>query len=233
MTMIEVFALHLIEQFPEDRFMRLLDFVDVDKRNRILRFRRWQDAHRTLLADLLVRFIHIQKTGISNETLTFSVNEFGKPMLEGMSDCHFNISHSGEWIVVATDRHPIGVDVEEIRPIDFGVAKRFYSNEEYETLLGKPENQQLDFFYSVWTLKESYIKALGHGLNHPLNVFTIRLEQEIQLVRDQETVSDYYFKTYAIDPNYRLAVCANSNVFADSVHIKNINDICQYFQEIH
>ncbi len=233
--MVELFALRMTEPFSEEIFRTLLTFVDTSKQERVKRFRHWEDAHRTLLADLLVRSILLEKTGQCNEVLTFICNEFGKPSLKGSSTFHFNVSHSGEWIAAGVDDHPVGVDVEEIRPIDFDVAKRFFSPEEYQTLMGQSESEQLAYFYSIWTLKESFIKALGRGLSHPLAEFTIRAEKakEIHLVLDQQIVPELYFKSYDLDPHYRMAVCSQSTHFAESIAMKTMNEIYHTFQESH
>ncbi|MEX1029766.1 MAG: 4'-phosphopantetheinyl transferase superfamily protein [Paenibacillaceae bacterium] len=41
--------------------------------------------------------------------------------------------------------------------------RAFFSFDENKDLLDKPPNQRLAYFYDLWTLKESFIKAVGKG----------------------------------------------------------------------
>nr|WP_237391871.1 4'-phosphopantetheinyl transferase superfamily protein [Paenibacillus dendrobii] len=86
---------------------------------------------------------------------------------------HFNISHSGEWVVCALDSLPVGVDVEEIKEAPFEISKRFFSREERTFLFNEAEEVRNESFYYIWTLKESYIKAIGQGLSYGLESFTV------------------------------------------------------------
>ena len=67
------------------------------------------------------------------------------------------------------------MDVEDIsvrRPLLLQIASRFFSRAEMVGLRGTPRERQLDRFYELWTLKESYIKARGQGLSLGLSRFS-------------------------------------------------------------
>ena len=40
--------------------------------------------------------------------LSFGVGSYGKPFLQGNSSLHFNVSHSGDYIIVAVDDSTVG-----------------------------------------------------------------------------------------------------------------------------
>jgi 4'-phosphopantetheinyl transferase len=68
----------------------------------------------------------------------------------------------------------VGVDVEKIRPLDAEVvAERFFSVPEREALREVPPPCRLDAFFTCWTRKEAYVKALGAGLGYPLDGFAV------------------------------------------------------------
>ncbi|MGE2643814.1 4'-phosphopantetheinyl transferase family protein, partial [Escherichia coli] len=120
-----------------------------------------------LIADLLVRSLIIRKYSISNEEIEFKNNLYGKPYLHNFSNFEFNVSHSGDWVVCAVDKFSIGIDVELIKPIEFEIAKSFFAEAEYNDLLSIEPLRKLDYFYDLWTIKESYVKVLGEGLTIP------------------------------------------------------------------
>lgn len=103
-------------------------------------------------------------------SLQFSVEQHGKPTLaDEDTPVHFNLSHSGEWCVIAASRtHELGVDVERIDPArpQARLAKRFFSASEQAAY----ERGQVSFF-EVWTRKEACIKACGQGVARGLACF--------------------------------------------------------------
>lgn len=90
------------------------------------RYRYPEDASRTLIGEVLARHIISETFHLPNEQIRFTEGRYGKPAAEGLNDFHFNISHSGKWIVCGAGAQPIGVDVEKIKPINFDIAKRFF-----------------------------------------------------------------------------------------------------------
>ena len=69
----------------------------------------------------------------------------------------------------------IGCDIEWRNPelACPRVAQRLFAAEEYATLTALPSEQWIAGFYNCWTRKEAYVKALGLGLSHPLDAFTV------------------------------------------------------------
>ena len=76
-----------------------------------------------------------------------------------------NISHSGGYVVVALSDCPVGVDIEQDRPVSANVAGRAFS--ELEQQLIDSDKCSLTPL-QLWTLKESYGKSEGVGICYPL-----------------------------------------------------------------
>ena len=85
-------------------------------------------------------------------------------------------------VVCAVHNIPIGIDVEEIRPIDLLIAKRVCDEEELKYIFGYlPNDEDFKFsedlavlkrFFEIWTAKEAHSKCVGKGLsiiNQPAN----------------------------------------------------------------
>lgn len=226
--MIEVYALKIDRRIESIKFNFLMHYVDKSRQNAIGRFRRWEDAQRSLFSELLIRFVAASKLKINNSAIEFGKNEFGKPFIKNLLGFRFNISHSGEWVVCAIDNEEIGIDIEEICPVDLQIVNRFFSEQEIIEMQLKLPEQKLLYFYDIWTLKESYIKAWGKGLSIPLDSFSLKVNtvQNIELKTDND-FRDCYFKQYNIAPDYKMAVCSLKSEFPEHVITKNMDEFIQ------
>jgi 4'-phosphopantetheinyl transferase len=214
---ITVYAVKVDPLLEERTYRTLLGYVSPEKKERIERFFRYEDALRTLLGDILTRYLISQSLGLKNQQLLFSKNEYGKPFLVNAGRLHFNISHSAEWVVCALGEAPVGIDVEKLSPVDDDLARKIFTAPEYRTLSGKSPMERLPYFYALWTLKESYIKALGKGLSIPLTSFSVLCNPGGRMV--VQGVADWYFKQYDWGETYQLAVCAATDDFVDPVKV--------------
>ena len=61
------------------------------------------------------------------------------------------------------DSFECGIDIEKIRQYDEVMAVRVLSSEEYEYVNNKKNKDY--YFTLIWTLKESYLKNIGCGIN--------------------------------------------------------------------
>jgi 4'-phosphopantetheinyl transferase len=111
------------------------------------------------------------------EKIRFLANRFGKPELAGNdSSLHFSLSHSRSVAVLAvTYGLPVGVDVEEVRPIEPDVAAHHFSASELSDLSELTGDAWLSGFYRCWTRKEAILKAEGVGLHRALDSFDVSL----------------------------------------------------------
>lgn len=171
---------HRLEQ-PAELHENYLRTLAEDERTRASRFhfdkhRRHFVSGRGFLRALLARYLDT-----APEEVRFAYGPYGKPVLDGAhreSSLRFNASHSGEWAVYAfVQDHEVGVDVEHIKA-DFeteGIAERFFSPLEVQTLQALQEEEKPAAFFRCWTRKEAYIKAIGSGLSHPLDSFDVTL----------------------------------------------------------
>lgn len=223
--MIDVYAVYIEDKLDKALFNYLMSFVSQDKRERIVKFHKIEDAQRTLVADILLRFIICNRLGVRNNDIFFYMNEFGKPFLKHFNNFHFNISHACEWVVCAVYNMPVGIDIENIQPVDIHIAKRFFSKPEYNDLLNMDDLNRLSYFFDLWTLKESYIKAAGKGLSIPLNSFSFRIEGDNIIFDTKNELKECYFKRFNIDSRYKMAVCGLADDFPCNVKIFELSEI--------
>ncbi|MDO4614300.1 MAG: 4'-phosphopantetheinyl transferase superfamily protein [Lachnospiraceae bacterium] len=111
----------------------------------------------------LLRQVLHAKYGIKDEPLRIEKMEHGKPYLADYPKIQYNLSHSGDYLVLGLAAMPIGIDIQEKRVTDIDkLGKRIFSVDEYRQFL-LSENRQ-EAFFREWVLKESYVKWTGKGL---------------------------------------------------------------------
>ncbi|MEI4790813.1 4'-phosphopantetheinyl transferase superfamily protein [Bacillus sp. FJAT-53060] len=217
----KIFAIQL-QQLDEIDARKQIDqlkpFVSPEKRVAAERFRFLIDARRTLLGDVLIRQMIHDMYDLPIDQVVFETEGNGKPVVQQVPSFHFNLSHSGDWVVCAVDDAPVGIDIEEMKPVDLAIAKRFFSADEYQDLLSQPVERQEAYFFHLWSMKEAFIKLTGQGLSYGLSSFTARLSEDGQptlTLPDHE--APCFVQTYSLDPAYQMAVCTRKPVAAESV----------------
>jgi len=129
-----------------------------------------QDARRYLLGKLLLVKGAAMLGFYSLKTEDIRLNDFNRPYITNGPD--FNISHSGNYVLCAlSSDQKVGIDVEEIREVDFALFTNCFTENEWSHINDSPSPTTL--FYKFWTRKEAVIKADGRGLNIPLQSFEV------------------------------------------------------------
>jgi 4'-phosphopantetheinyl transferase len=126
-----------------------------------------------------VRILLGRYLGLHPASIQFVQGEFGKPKLAPhllSSGLLFNLSHTHRLALLAVTRElEVGVDVEELRPIEAGIAERFFSPKEREDLRSLAGSQWIEGFFHCWTRKEAVLKAEGVGIGVSLEAFDVSL----------------------------------------------------------
>lgn len=203
-----------------ERFIRTLDQEEQARANRFHfdKHRRRFMIARGFLRSLLARYLDTKP-----EDVRFSYGAYGKPKLDGEhhpNRLRFNVSHSREVAVFgfAYD-YELGIDVEYVNH-DFAsedIARRFFSRSEVETLNALPDQQKTKAFFSCWTRKEAYIKAIGSGLSHPLDQFDVTLAPGepaalLRVAHDPQAAARWSFFDLDIEDDYAAALAVEGPI---------------------
>jgi len=100
-------------------------------------------------------------------TIIFSKNRYGKPFLQNNEDLVFNISHSADKLLIAVAvQCQMGVDIEIWKPRGdlMPLVDRCFALSEKKYWSGLPFSTRTAAFYSIWTRKEAFVKAVGRGI---------------------------------------------------------------------
>jgi len=162
---------------PKEPAQADLNLLDADELKQTARYHFGRDQVRYSLCHANMRRILASYLQKPPESLIFREAEGGKPELVlTPSDLplRFNLSHSKSLALLAvTLGAEVGVDVEDVRPIERDVAKRFFSTAEIASMSPLDGEEWLDAFYRCWTRKEAILKVEGLGLRIPLDSFDV------------------------------------------------------------
>lgn len=136
------------------------------------------------------------------------IGKYEKPYASDHKNIHFNLSHSSKMVLCAISDKELGVDIENIDPeIDLNIAKNFFYNDEYKSIMNC--DNPSDEFFKYWVLKESYMKYTGLGMNLKLDSFEIIIGDEIKLKEDD---SDLKFNLFEIE-DYKIGIASHYDVY--------------------
>jgi phosphopantetheine--protein transferase-like protein len=168
------------------------------------------DKKRFIIGKVISRSVLSKILNIDSTQIEFISNKFGKPYLKYHSDTFFNISHSGDWVVVGFASSDIGVDVQEIsnnKRIDFNnIAKHAFHNKELDFIKENTLEQNINF-YKIWTLKEAFLKAKGVGFYNDLD----KINMMPAITNKNVEIDNFCFYQKKIDNNHIIAVAYSSD----------------------
>lgn len=116
--------------------------------------------------------------GIPPNEVEIQRDSCGKPFIPG-NKWFVSISHSGDYVVCAVDRTPVGVDVERIRPIRESLVHRACTKRETDYIYSEAEGADRRFM-ECWTAKEALFKCCG---GNPLEHSLFYIPEDIALYR--------------------------------------------------
>ena len=165
--------------------------------------------------------LHKMCENLKIENSQYSYGKNGKPYINGFENVAFNLSHSGEYAVLAyseigsektsvnlsaesSSLYAIGVDIQQIRTLRERMQERIlHENEQVPEGLS-PEEETL-FLNRIWCIKESYVKMTGDGLALDFRKIFIDFEKK-RVSADNRPQA--VFAEYNDLQGYVMAVCS-------------------------
>lgn len=174
-----------IKDFSRDALEQAYIQLSDSRKEHIDRLRRSEDKIRSLAAELLLQKL-LERFGVTGAIL--HRDPTGKPYLSGC-DLYVSISHCDQIVACAVSEEPVGIDVEQIRPVDLNICRHICTDEEKSYIGTDGTEGQLcqdpDIllrFFTVWTAKEAYFKKRGTGITNPKSVNTLKQPRQMQML---------------------------------------------------
>lgn len=121
--------------------------------------------------------------------------EHGKPFFSYRPALHYNISHSGDYVVCILADQEVGIDVQVHRKANYErMLRRMVPEEQYAEIMAGADAEQK--FFEQWVLREAYIKWTGDGLSRDLR--TISMDEGSHMLLDIE--EGYSGALWAMNP---------------------------------
>lgn len=201
---------------------RLREILSAEEQKRAERFYFQKDRERFVAARGQLRYLLAGYLDLKAEALRFCYGLHGKPALSRApveATLRFNLSHShGLALYAIAYGREIGVDLERIcADLEYEqIIERFFSDQEKNQMNELPSHLKRKGFFTLWTLKEAYLKARGEGLFSHLDQFDILFSLEgstpsLNLKRGPKEAARWSLGTFTPAPGYQGAISVEGN----------------------
>lgn len=140
-------------------------FLNCKELDRAKRFHKELDRNRFIIYRSILKFVLAAHTKLEVKNIYLDYHLNKKPYLASHPWLHFNISHSEDFAVIAISRSKVGIDIEHIsEDFNFTSLLPVIFNAYEISMIQNTVNKKYTF-YTLWTRKEAFVKALGKGID--------------------------------------------------------------------
>ncbi|MBC3888010.1 4'-phosphopantetheinyl transferase superfamily protein [Acetobacterium paludosum] len=204
-----------------DQLKKYLRSLSPERQEKADRLKSINSKALSIGAEVILQKAVLKSFGIK-EQLKLIKGEGVKPRCSDHPNIHFNLSHSGRFVVCAISNEPVGVDIEQRDRVNFQLAKRFFHAVEVAWILSLPVEDQQQGLCDLWSIKESYMKYTGKGFGLPMNAFAVNINgqfpEKIEVsIFEQAQKKNVSLKKYRCPENYVLWCSNGSNRFDNEI----------------
>lgn len=187
--------------------------LDEKEQSRAQKFRFKKDRDLFVIGRCITKILMAYYTNRSPKEVKIRPDVCGKPTSN--LNLFFNLSHSGDQLLLGFSNSCIGVDIEKLNPqVDIkSVGKSNFSEVEFEILMNASDENKIATFFEIWTKKESFIKGIGKGLSIPLTTFNVTAQNgKVHWDLPSENMyGDWYVRKFGGNQGYRSAFATQSS----------------------
>lgn len=162
---VNLWAVRLERPLTDRETAAMLAVLPPDRRERLLRIKREEKRREPLCAYWILR-LALREQYHWREFPEIRASSQGKPYFPEFSTVQFNISHTDGAALVGIGDHPMGVDIEKIRPVSRPAMER----------VGDGTTEEA--FFRSWVRREARTKCSGAGIGSMLRTETPLEEDE-------------------------------------------------------
>jgi 4'-phosphopantetheinyl transferase len=197
----------------------LAKFLNSTELDRADRFHKEIDRNRFIICRAILKIVLAVHTKLDVKSIYFDYHFNKKPYLASHPEVCFNISHSEDYAVIALSRKKVGIDIEYISK-DFNFTELLSDVfNENEILTIQNAGNKKHAFYTLWTRKEAFVKALGKGIDDDF--------KEIPCLDGQHSIDSTLLKTTG---NWEVQSFELANHYLGAVAFESLSTIPKNIQ---
>jgi 4'-phosphopantetheinyl transferase len=197
---------------------RFSSVMNTDELARSKRYLQLKDRNRFIISRGALRTILGRYLNLRPSSIEFGLHQNKKPYIKNTSNTppFYNVSHSGDWIVIAVSDSEIGVDTELVeQSFDFrDIIKDYFSLGEISYI---NENEApCEGFFKLWTRKEALTKATGKGLDDDLKFVPGLDGDHFVEAGILQSVNNWVVSSFRLNEKYMASIAAGTQTAAIS-----------------
>lgn len=143
---------------------KLKRYLNTEENKRSERYYHTKDKERFIICRALLKYCICRHTGQDISTVILKKDTNKKPYLLNYNSLYFNVTHAGDFALIAIACSPVGIDIERLDTnFDYNEIVKNVCNKQELDALERSENVK-HTFYKLWTRKEAIVKATGLGI---------------------------------------------------------------------
>lgn len=185
-----------INDLDDKKYELFLNKLPKEEKEKINKKINPNDKKRSILGLILLE--ELLKTDINNIKIKRSKNN--KPYIEN-SNIYFNISHKKDYVTTIISNKKIGIDIEYINEnkINLNTLKYFSTEKEEKSITNSNNLKKL--YFTLFSLKESYIKM--NDLLFDKNIIEFEIDND-QIINKRNDINIKIIKDIE---NYIITIC--------------------------
>lgn len=176
-----------------------VEALSIERKEKALRYYFEKDRKLSIAASMLIAR-GLSEYGVREKDVVYAYERYGKPYFRDYPAIHFSVSHGGSMAAVAFSSHSVGCDIELVRPYDEEVVQMCFSQKEREYIILSDDRSFA--FTQIWSIKESFLKALGLGLIDDINKICVRINGDEAVLEQNIDRNKWKISSKVIDNHF-------------------------------
>lgn len=205
--MIHIFYMRFdtsVSNLKKDLYMQ---FLSDERKQRVHQKKSSEAAMKCMQTGLFLRY-GLERTGYGKVYNDILVREDGKPEIAG-NPVYFNLSHSGEYVVLVIADCMCGIDIQEPVIAKERLIKHVLHANEYRLIEACDErdtDKRSKILTQFWCLKEAYLKYTGEGIRFAMSRLDLSPVYEPQLIPIMNLTGNIGWKSMPMDSDHQKMV---------------------------